>query len=60
MLLLETADMPSPTEHLLLCVHGGDQGVRLALDYHGVNANRPTSDVHNPGGIIIRIIEVLR
>jgi hypothetical protein len=29
--------------------------VWLALDYHGVNANRPTSDVHNPGGIIIRV-----
>jgi hypothetical protein len=52
--------MPSLTEHLLLCVQGEDQGVRLALDYHGVNPNRPTSDVHNPGGIIIRIIEVLR
>lgn len=29
--------------------------MRLALDYHGVNANRLTSDVHNPGGIIIGI-----
>ena len=60
MLLLETATCRLPRSIFWLCVHRGDQGVRLALDYHGVNANRPTSDVHNPGGIIIGVIELIR